>query len=368
MKNESKFLFMATVLTTDITVDSLEVVEELGSLIYNPIQMQRLHKGTSGAVYASSSYPLLERCHTYYFMLNYTTKNGTKEHERYPEQGYFYTYGMSCNTDWDENKITTQCNSGFCCDIENRLFKPSSVLCRNESGPCDPEDYCTGMNKDCPENAVSPQGTICNRSSGSGNLRCQDNAVCDGISAECPDFGFKPNGTRCRDFTTGGCEIHAFCNGSSYVCPQNPLLPAGTVCRNATGECEEPAVCNGKSNKCPEVKIKSEGTVCRPAVGPCDVEEVCDGVSAACPPEKYKPAGSPCNCSNGASTTECSESSTCTGKSRYCGSYSGSDSSVNPSGNPSEVPVGDSAKHTAIPSCMAVVLALVSMVVMLALM
>jgi len=93
--NTSRFQYMATVLTEGITVSSVKVIEVTSDEII-AINMDRLYQGKYGAVYASPSYDKLEQCRAYYFVLN----NNSHE-ERYPAKGYFHTYGMSCDKDWE---------------------------------------------------------------------------------------------------------------------------------------------------------------------------------------------------------------------------------------------------------------------------
>jgi len=104
----SKFLYMATILTTGITVSSVKVIEDDDEA--NKIDLPLLYQGTYGAIYASPSYDLLNDCRTYYFELTYGDT-----FERYPAEGVFYTYGMSCDENWnDPNSASTVSIQALC--------------------------------------------------------------------------------------------------------------------------------------------------------------------------------------------------------------------------------------------------------------
>ena len=136
--NSSNFMYLATLLTTDITVSSVTVVEET-PLTSNTITLTAAYTGTKGAIYTSPSYTKYTGCQTYYFTLKYGSTT-----ERYPETGYFYTYGMSCDTDWMAEKQTLQCTSGVCCDTTTGIFKPRTTVCNATL------NYnCTGRHADC---------------------------------------------------------------------------------------------------------------------------------------------------------------------------------------------------------------------------
>jgi len=314
--NPKKFLYMATVLTTGITVSSVKVIEQTPGAT-NTITLTKMYQGTSGAIYGSPSYAYLDSCRTYYFQLNYGSTS-----ERYPESGYFYTYGMNCDDDWKLQGLKSECTSGVCCDTANQVFKPATTICRASAGGCDAPEYCTGFSADCPADVVREKGYVCNASRGV----CEENATCDGKSGICPERKFKANRTLCRE-SRYPCEAGGFCNGVSHTCPTSEKRPQGYVCNASSGPCENDAVCSGTSNNCPSKRFKPKTTICRPAVGLCDYDEYCLGNSSECPPNEHKPAGTECvrtyNCTiedslGSTQETTCNESFKCTGKSGYC--------------------------------------------------
>jgi len=101
-----KFMYMATIATTNITVKSMTITEET-SATSTIIDMELLYQGTAGAIYTTPSYALYtDSCRSYYFELKYTNATGEFV-ERYPQAGYLYTYGMACNKNWRENNVVT---------------------------------------------------------------------------------------------------------------------------------------------------------------------------------------------------------------------------------------------------------------------
>jgi len=308
----SKFLYMATVLKEGITVSSMKVIEEsAGSK--QTITMDKLYDGTSGIIYGTPSYSKPDQCRTYYFELTYGGKT-----ERYPQSGYLYTYGMSCNENWKLSKLTPDCESGECCDTKLKLFRPRTYMCREAKGDCDEAEYCTGGSATCPDDVMKPEGTVCNKSLGV----CEENAVCSGTSKTCPKKVVKKD-VICRN-GTGPCDPPEVCDGENATCPAKAYYPSGYVCNVSSGPCETNGTCNGYSAKCRAKSVMPRGTVCRQVRGLCDVLETCDGTSIECPAEVYKPEGTQCviryNCTNKTTHEQytCMDIQNCTGKSPYC--------------------------------------------------
>ena len=333
--NSGKFMYLATILTTGITVSSVIVVEEVGTTS-NTITLTAANVGSKGAVYTSPSYAELTDCRTYYFTLKYGSTT-----ERYPEAGYFYTYGMSCDTDWMATKPTVQCTSGVCCDTATGTFKPRTTVCSASSGACENDAYCTGSGSSCPAKTKKASGTVCRAKSGDCDVAevcdgksaacpadkyatsttkcatasgpCENDAYCTGSSTTCPAKTKKASGTVCR-VKNGDCDVAETCDGSNAACPADKYASSGTKCSSATGVCENDAYCTGSSSSCPARTKKAAGTVCRAKSGDCDAAEVCDGTSAACPADKYAPSGTRCSNATGA----CENDAFCTGSDATC--------------------------------------------------
>ena len=281
--NTSKFMYVATILKTGITINSVKVIEETPGT-KETITMNLKYQGEKGAVYMSPSYLHFERCHTYYFELTY---NGSTI-ERYPTTGYFYTYGMNCDIDWRADKQQAECTSGECCNPTTKQFRANTVVCREKTGLCDKEENCTGSSSTCPADEKYPKGYVCNK-------------------------------------TRGLCENDGVCNGVDDVCSERTYKTNETMCSEALGPCEESSYCNGRSYYCPSKRRKSRYTLCREPVGLCDMPEYCNGSSAYCPPDEYLPEGSQCNysynCTGDDSQHEemvCNDTYQCSGKSPYC--------------------------------------------------
>jgi len=301
--DSKKFLYMATIATSGITVSSLKVIVE-SAASKETISMKLLHQGAAGAVYGTDSYAHYEQCRTYYFELSYGGKT-----ERYPANGYLYTYGMSCTDNWKINKLSPDCSSGTCCDTNLGLFRPSSYKCREATGDCDLDEFCTGASADCPADQLKPQGTICDRSSGD----CEDNAVCTGSDKKCPAKKKHASGTVCRN-STGPCDAPEVCDGVNATCPPNSYYPSGTICNESSGPCEENAVCSGYSVSCPSKRVKSRYVTCRNSTGLCDPEEKCDGENITCPADVKRPAGYICN----STSSLCEFPGVCNGIDGFC--------------------------------------------------
>jgi len=110
--NIKNFVYMATIATTNITVKSMKVVEETAINSTN-ITMSLLYQGKAGAIYQSPSYVLYnDTCRTYYYELKYTNASG-EIIERYPIEGYLYTYGMACDKNWKLTKLSTDSASSL---------------------------------------------------------------------------------------------------------------------------------------------------------------------------------------------------------------------------------------------------------------
>jgi hypothetical protein len=251
-----------------------------------------------------------------------------------------------------------QCSSGVCCDSActgdcqscslpgstgTCSFKPSSTVCRDSKGDCDPAETCTGSSATCPAdtlrassfvcrpangvcdlpetctgttpscpatNAYKPASTVCR---GAADL-CDEVENCSGTSADCPPDGYKAPATVCRA-AADVCDQADTCSGSSAACP-NTFKSSSTTCRPAAGMCDQAENCSGSSAACPGDSFLGSSTVCRPAAGPCDLAESCSGGSANCPGDGKRGAGYQCNGAGGNAT--CDPPDTCDGSNNNC--------------------------------------------------
>jgi len=95
---EGKYMYLATVATSGADVKCGRVYEfPKGKSKGIEIPLNILFAGPKGAVYGSESFNELTECRSYYFEIDYDNVT-----ERYPESGYFSTYGMNCNSNWKE--------------------------------------------------------------------------------------------------------------------------------------------------------------------------------------------------------------------------------------------------------------------------
>ena len=224
-KTEGNYMYFATIYTTGITVESVEVHE-----IYdgkdNTITLEYLHSGSGGAIYGSSSYPALSGCRSYYTELKYGNTT-----ERYPTTGYFHTYGMSCALDWKID--TVDCSYGECCNTSTGRFKESTTICREKQGDCDIEEYCTGLSADCPDDEYVESGTVCREKQGD----CDIEEYCTGLSADCPDDEYAPSSTICH-IDGDICSSFGHCSQNSSVCSAS-VNSTNDALKERSNECVE---------------------------------------------------------------------------------------------------------------------------------
>jgi len=152
------------------------------------------------------------------------------------------------------------------------------VECRASEGACDVAEYCTGINEECPSDAVQAENFECRAADGI----CDVAEVCDGTSKGCPENTFKDSEVMCRE-SAGDCDVAEYCTGTGPSCPADGFQASTVVCRAAGGACDIEETCTGSSAECPSDEIQAAGAVCREKVSGCDVAEFCDGNDKACP-------------------------------------------------------------------------------------
>ena len=197
----------------------------------------------------------------------------------------------SCADYWCDGK-TVSCNP---------TYRNSSVLCRNATGECDLDTYCSGESASCPSRKYKPTGTPCAEPDA-----CAD-YVCVNYNAKC-QRQFRPKTHICAN-ATEECESPAYCTGSSTECPPKTIRAKGEVCRDPT-PCAD-FVCDGNTTTCHEVP-RETGTKCANATSACEQDAFCTGTSAECPAKKPNPAGTVCG-----NSTVCADF-VCDGESGEC--------------------------------------------------
>jgi len=273
-----------------------------------------------------------------------------------------------------------QCDPPGPCCTKHCTFSFKGSVCRPSSGPCDPEETCSGSSASCPANVVSKALQPCRPSVGP----CDSPEYCDGVSSSCPADTFVKAGTQCRGGFKFPCVKPEFCDGVSSNCPL-VLLNSSNVCRPSRGPCDVPETCSGISVRCPSdlflsgtscgngqtcsgnsyncptaspttsssptpsapptptsppgcgdgkvsageqcdppgpcctisCRFAQSGTVCRPHSGRCDVAEFCSGSSSVCPLDQIRVAGEVCRSSD-PRKFPCDNQEVCNGVSKTC--------------------------------------------------
>jgi hypothetical protein len=122
------------------------------------------------------------------------------------------------------------CDGGACCDNRCR-FRPSSIICRASSGPCDLEERCSGSSSTCPQNSFLPE------------------VLFFFVFGVVLFLFFLEKGTLCRNSTLGPCDVPDYCTASG-TCPNSfasdgtrcllaacPSVPGTCISRQCLGEC-----------------------------------------------------------------------------------------------------------------------------------
>jgi len=203
-------------------------------------------------------------------------------------------------------------------------------------GECDFDEFCDGVDADCPTNAGDPLGTSCT----SDGLECTTDQ-CNGAGA-CTHPG-SPLGTSCTtdglECTTDQCDgsgacthpgkpLGTSCTGDGQECTDDqcdgsgtcthPGKPFGTACTtdgqectldqcDGSGACTHPGsplgtACTSDSNSCTDDQCDGTGLCAHPAnTAPCDDEDECSGPDAC--------SGGQCV---GGPTLDCDDGDLCT--------------------------------------------------------
>ncbi len=167
---------------------------------------------------------------------------------------------------------------GSCCSEKCEIVTVGT-LCRQSRGTCDIEEYCTGQDSECPEDAFVPEDDVCREAIGP----CDRPERCSGTGPDCPRDGLRRAGYVCRE-AEGACDVSEICDGNGVDCPEDDVREVDSVCRPSAGACDVPEMCDGLSKTCPEDRVLPKGTPCREPPEPdhCECIDVCDGSVGIC--------------------------------------------------------------------------------------
>ncbi|MCO6436724.1 MAG: hypothetical protein J5J06_06520 [Phycisphaerae bacterium] len=183
--------------------------------------------------------------------------------------------------------------------LQDRV-RGTSYVCDDNTGTCQKDIKCDGLNKACPSVAQNRvQGAACIQG------RCPDEGVCNsGGSCICPGVDV------CRQ-AAGVCDRQELYNANGG-CPANQLYGPDVACRReidlfgvSDGACNPPEYCDGQSVDCPPDVIANIGDVCRSS-GECEAQYLCHGHCAVDPVGGGGPFAPRCT-----SDSECDPGETC---------------------------------------------------------
>lgn len=187
-------------------------------------------------------------------------------------------------------------------------FEPSSKKCRDKTGACEVDTYCTGNDYRCPSAPFASQDSVCRLKTGD----CELDTHCTGNSYDCPSPTYRSASWKCHT-KTGNCDRDTYCTGTSATCP-NFYEPNTTKCHTQTGVCDKDANCTGDSATCPD--FYRAGSKCYDTTGACDKDSYCVEGNATCP-NWFKSSETVCqaaSCSDGV----LHPSSSCDGANAHC--------------------------------------------------
>ncbi|AEO71509.1 d59725a9-c928-4d42-a0b7-affcde029f47 [Thermothielavioides terrestris] len=140
-----------------------------------------------------------------------------------------YTQGSVCDPTNDEC-CTAQCG-----------FMAQGTVCRASTGPCDPQEVCTGTSAGCPADQIAPDGQACGNS-GDG-LACASGR-CTSRDQQCQTFMGANATTSC---SSSGCMLscHSSQLGPDQCYVLNQYFLDGTPCEGG-GKCSN-GNCQGSS-------------------------------------------------------------------------------------------------------------------------
>ncbi len=188
-----------------------------------------------------------------------------------------------------------------CCQACQVVAAAPEVVCRSRRSPCDFDEACTGLSKDCPADTFLPAGGACQDTRGntgacyfgdcrSRGTQCeqiaeQQGAGFEGVGAPGPDCGLACDQVVCGD-ARSGCSI---ING--------PTVLDGVACAGG-GQCVDQQ-CVALVDQCPNDPAKVVPGTC--GCGAADSDGDADGTADCldgCPSDAAKRAPGACGCGN----------------------------------------------------------------------
>ncbi|KAF5235172.1 hypothetical protein FANTH_11814 [Fusarium anthophilum] len=126
-------------------------------------------------------------------------------------------------------------NSNEECCTDKCKFASSGTVCRSSTGPCDPEEKCTGSSATCPKDKHSDDGTDCGDS-----LQCAS-GQCTSRDEQCR-ANYQNTTSSSVKACTNSCLLSCQASGDGFCTQRNQNFLDGTPCggggRCQSGSCE----------------------------------------------------------------------------------------------------------------------------------
>jgi hypothetical protein len=245
------------------------------------------------------------------------------------------------------------CDKRDACDSEANClprWEPDTTVCNESTDElCDPAEYCTGHDRDCPVDFVHPDGTECSNGIYCDGLETCQGGVCTPGAFPCGDLEHcseedqecicvtsldcddekectedicDVDGMCTHELLDGWCQIDDVCYMDSALEPDGcgvcdvtvdtadwSPFAEGTPCGDfSDSECDHADTCDGAGNCLPNVE--PAGAACGdPTVTDCDRADTCDGAGSCRPNFEFE--DTPCG---DLSDTQCDLADTCDGQ------------------------------------------------------
>jgi hypothetical protein len=146
-----------------------------------------------------------------------------------------------CDAKTCKFKGNAECdNSNEECCTDSCKFASSGTVCRSSTGPCDPEETCTGKDATCPKDTHSDDGDDC----GDG-LQCAS-GQCTSRDEQCrANYQNTTSSTHVKA-CTNSCLLSCQTSGDGFCVQRNQNFLDGTPCGGGGGKCQN-GNCEGAS-------------------------------------------------------------------------------------------------------------------------
>jgi hypothetical protein len=106
------------------------------------------------------------------------------------------------------------------------------VKCRDKSGDCQKDAYCTSTSAVCPANDFESPSKVCHTKAGD----CDKTVNCNGTSAACPNW-FESTAHVCQTASCSNGVVHPLstCDGMSAACPRKQDVACESLACDAAG-------------------------------------------------------------------------------------------------------------------------------------